>query len=115
MSEEIKKIIEKKGNEIIEEVKERVKSYVSQAEKKLIEFVEELKRVPDIKFGDLIQIIVEGGIIKVKDIETPSDFPYPPYLEVRLGSLTIFEEQGIKLDKGKYRVILVVKPLKNEK
>jgi mRNA-degrading endonuclease RelE of RelBE toxin-antitoxin system len=115
LSEEIKKIIEKKGNEVIEWVKKEIEYYVSQAEKRLVEFVEELKKVPDIKFGDLIQIIVEGGIIKVKDVEIVQGYPNPLDLEVSLSGLTMFREGGVKLDKGKYRIIFVVKPLKNEK
>ena len=117
MTEKLVKVLEAEGQRIIssafdniEREKERV---LQTMENKVKEMMEALKIQPLKGAADVIELLEKGGIIKTKTVDVEWD---ASTINVDLaGSRWIgYPSNEIRLNKGTYRITLIVEPVEVE-
>jgi spore coat protein CotH len=114
--EEIKKIIDKEVEKIKKEIEKTMEYQLLYAEDKLKNIAENIKKTIEIETIKInpIDIILKGGIIKVAEtkvmhVDSPVELLIDHYRVIPT------DVYGLKINEGKYRVVLILEPLEEEK
>ena len=113
----LEELINRKKEEIIEEVKRETKRWskdtIDGAVGMLEAFVAELKVTIDMQptsAADLLTIIEKGGLVLRKEVDVKRDYGRSISLDKFMEDVIAFEHRGRWLD-GKQRVTLIIEPL----
>ena len=113
----VEELINKKKEEIIEEVKSETEglheSISNTAVEKLEKFAAELKMAIDmnpIGAADLLKVIEKGGLVLRKEVDVKENYGRTISLDEFMDDVVAFEHRGGWLG-GKQRVTLIIEPL----
>ena len=113
----LEELINRKKEEIIEEVKRETKRWskdtIDGAMRMLEAFATELKETIDmqsISAADLLKIIEKGGLVLRKGVDVKENYGRSVSLNEFMEDIVAFEHRGRWLD-GKQRVTLIIEPM----
>ena len=113
----VEELINKKKEEIIEEVKSETEglheSISNTAVEKLEKFAAELKMAIDmnpIGAQDLLKVIEKGGLVLKKEVDVKDRYGRTISLDDFMEDVIAFEHRGRRLD-GKQGVTLIIEPM----
>jgi len=112
MSEKLVKVLEEKGKAIVTRASEQMEDDKTRAlremNNEIKNMVEALKAQPLKGAADVVELLERGSIVKVATVDVEWD--HAP-VTIAVGNRSLIPYEYTSVDKGAYRVTLIIEPL----